>query len=227
MGRWEWAAAKASNSGERHPGSGGGIRRPHCPRRRRGPPTVVRRGERELKLADGEGRELELVVLRHMKLDMAVVVVELALPSLSSPCLPAAAVELAPALLVPCSPTPPPTRAAAVGDTSPPTRPLRPHYSGGGGPHMAIVAVKLTLPSLSSPCRPAVAAPLLPPGGARAPLLSSRRPAPEHAHATPAPHPLRRTHADQPREVRNERKDGEKKKEKEKFAMPSSTWHAT
>ncbi|KAF2918340.1 hypothetical protein DAI22_08g051400 [Oryza sativa Japonica Group] len=137
---------------------------------------------------------------------MAVVAVELALPSSSSPHRPAAVVELGPADASPRTrgrgrrPLPP----GAAGDTTPRARlglfapPLRRLPSHGRCRRRAYAAEHelALLPRCCGFSPPASrhprAAPFSPAAGrARAPLLSSRRPAPEHARAAPAPRPLR------------------------------------
>ncbi len=145
------------------------------------------------ELADGGGRELELVVLRHTELDMAADAIELVLPSSSSPCRPAAAVELAPALLASCSPTPPPSGAAAVGDTSPGPRPVTPLP-----PHARSAVVLLPQSSLlSSRARPATL-----------PLTPS---SPTPPSSPPLPRRLAEARERRERKGREEKEEGRKK----------------
>jgi hypothetical protein len=153
------------------------------------------------ELADGGGRELELVVLRHTELDMAADAIKLMLPSSSSPCRPAAAVELAPAPLASCSPTPPPSRAAAVDDTSPGLRlvtPLPPHARS-----TVVLLPPSSLLKSSSPCHPAAHTELV-----SAPLTPS---SPMPPSSPPLPRRLAEARERRERKGREEKEEGRKK----------------
>lgn len=79
---------------------------------------------------------------------------------------------------------------------TPTRRPPPRHRQFRRGPRLRSHQSHSHLPQLLSSCQLMLARRSFLAGRPRAPLLSSRRPAPEHARAAPAPRPLWRTHAD-------------------------------